>query len=175
VSVRSVRGTLRTPDVRRSVETLLRGTKLCAIATVGPGPRAHVNTAYFAFGPDFALYFYSYPDSRHARHLQRNRTTAVAVFDSRQSWGGADRGLQLFGSTRPLSGLDAEVAARIYARRFRGFRTWVESTTRTDGTFRLVPFRFTPRSVTVFDERRLGGGTFVNVRLPNRSRRHASE
>jgi hypothetical protein len=35
-------------------------------------------------------------------NLRSDRTAAIAVFDSRQTWGGSDRGIQLFGiATRP--------------------------------------------------------------------------
>ena len=34
---------------------LLNAAPLCAIATVAPGSRAHVNTAYFAWSPEFDL------------------------------------------------------------------------------------------------------------------------
>ncbi|MCI4320258.1 MAG: pyridoxamine 5'-phosphate oxidase family protein [Thermoplasmata archaeon] len=174
MSVRTIRGTLATPGVRSGLSSLLAGTKLCAVASVAPDGGAHINTAYFAVSADLAFYFFSYPTSRHARFVRRNPRTAVAIYDSRQVWGRPDRGVQLFGTTRQLSGEAAKRAARVYARRFRGFRGWVRSASAAEGAFRLVPFGFTPRALTLFDERRFGSGVFVNVRIPRRKRRASS-
>jgi uncharacterized protein YhbP (UPF0306 family) len=171
VKVRSVAGTLATPGVRRSLLEILQQNDLCAVATVSPGRQAHVNTVYFAFGKDLALYFYSYPTSRHAQNLRRIGSTAVAVYDSRQSWGGSDKGLQLFGFARQATGKRATDAARIYGGRFPAFRTWVRSMEASEESFELVPYHFTPTELTVFDERRLGSGVFVHVRLPGRTPR----
>jgi uncharacterized protein YhbP (UPF0306 family) len=57
---------------------------LCAIATVSPGNRAHVNTAYFAWSREFELVWLSEPAARHSRNLRANSTAAIAVYDSSQ-------------------------------------------------------------------------------------------
>jgi hypothetical protein len=133
------------------------------MSTVGARGRSHIHTAYFAYGPDLAIYFYSYATSHHARNLERNRSMAVAVFDSRQVWGRSDQGVQLFGYGRRLEGRQRELAASIYGRRFPGFRRWVHTLERTDGRFGLAPFRFTPSRLVLFDERAFGSGVFVRI------------
>lgn len=45
----------------------------------------------------------------------------VAVFDSHQTWGGDNRGIQLFGSAAQGVGAAAAYAKRTYARRFPGY------------------------------------------------------
>src|SRR5207302_10941649 len=72
-------------------------SKLCASATVAPGTRAHVNTAYFAWGPSFEIVWLSAPEARHSRNIRADPSAAVAVYRSTQTWGGSDRGIQLFG------------------------------------------------------------------------------
>lgn len=97
---------------------------------------------------------------------------AVAVFDSHQRWGGADRGVQLFGAGSEAVGPSAGVAAAAYSRRFPGFEKWRARTERDEGVFRLRPFRFRPRRAKLFDERSLGSGRFVEVVVPvDRSKR----
>ena len=144
------------PRLRTLLESLLDASVLCAIATVA-GTRAHANTAYFAWSDDFRLVWISDPGATHSQNLRRNSSAAVAVFDSRQVWGKPDRGLQLFGTARELRGRAAERAQEVYARRFRGY----------DGAalrdYRLYELR--PRRVKLFDERALGGGTFVSARI----------
>lgn len=83
---------------------LLGASTLCAIATVTGGGRAHVNTAYFAWSPDLDLVWISDPGSRHSRNLRERSSAAISVYDSHQTWGERDPGIQLFGTARELTG-----------------------------------------------------------------------
>jgi len=133
---------------------LLDASTLCAIATVSPGGRAHINTAYFAWGPGFEIVWLSAPDARHSRNVRANASAAVAVFRSTQTWGGSDRGIQLFGRARELRGRAALDAERLYAKRFRAYEGDLPA-------FRF--YRLQTLRMKLFDERVLGGGTFVSV------------
>lgn len=144
--------------LRALARELLEASTLCALATVGRGGRAHVNTAYFAWAPDFRLVWLSEPRAAHSRNLRLEPSAAVAVYDSTQAWGTADRGIQLFGSAR-AGGADAD---EVYASRFPDFR----------GS-RLASYRFyelVPRRLKLFDEEALGPGTFVTARVSPRGR-----
>jgi uncharacterized protein YhbP (UPF0306 family) len=134
---------------------LLEASALCSIATLSPGKRPHLNTAYFAWSPDVGLVWLSDPHARHSRNLEANGRTAIAVYDSNQSWGRPDRGIQLFGTARPVGGGAARECAALYRRRFPGYA----QTEPTD--YRL--YRFTPRRVKIFDEPALGAGVFVTA------------
>ena len=136
---------------------LLDASPLCAIATVSPGSRAHVNTAYFAWSPEFEIVWVSDPGARHSRNLSANATVALAVFASDQAWGESDRGIQLFGSTDEAKGNIAERAEEVYASRFQRAREVAQ----TD--YRLYVFR--PRRVKLFDERALGAGVCVTAKV----------
>jgi uncharacterized protein YhbP (UPF0306 family) len=132
---------------------LLEASTLCAISTVGPRGRAYVNTAYFAWAPDLRIIWLSDPGSRHSRNLRANGSAAVAVYDSTQTWGEPDRGIQALGDARG-GGPDAEA---IYAARFAAYEP------RTDYRF----YELVPRRLKLFDERALGAGTFVTARVRN--------
>jgi uncharacterized protein YhbP (UPF0306 family) len=136
---------------------LLDASSLCAIATVGPGTRAYVSTAYFAWNSDFDVVWLSEPRSRHSRNLLANATTAIAVYDSDQAWGEPDRGIQLFGSAHSLDGEDAEGAALLYAQRFPAFGEARQSA--------YCLYRFRPRRLKLFHERAFGVGTFVTAAI----------
>jgi uncharacterized protein YhbP (UPF0306 family) len=139
--------------LRTIAEELLEASTLCAIATVARGSRAHVNTAYFAWTRELRLIWLSNPSAAHSRNLRATRSTAVAVYDSSQTWGEPDRGIQLFGVAGETS-RDGEAA---YAARFPGYED-----------SRLDAYRFyelVPRRVKLFDERALGPGTFVTARV----------
>ncbi len=157
-SVRVVRSDRRVSARRldRIAHRLLRASTLCAIATVSPTGRPHVNTAYFSSSDALEIVWLSAPDSAHSRNVRANASAAIAVYDSTQTWGGADRGIQLFGRARELRGRAAVDAGRRYARRFGA----MEDTLRT---FRV--YRFRPTRVKLFHERELGGGTFVTARV----------
>jgi Pyridoxamine 5'-phosphate oxidase len=83
---------------------LLGASTLCAIATVSPGCRAYVNTAYFAWSDGFDLVWLSEPHAKHSSNVRARGTVAVAVYDSSQWWGKPDRGIQLFGTAREVMG-----------------------------------------------------------------------
>jgi uncharacterized protein YhbP (UPF0306 family) len=136
--------------------SLLDASTLCAIASVG-GKQAHVNTAYFAWGDGFRLIWLSEPGAKHSRNVRDNASVAIAVFDSHQAWGKPDRGIQLFGSTRELSGKSVEQAERIYGDRFPDFRR------QDNSAYAFYGLR--PRSLKLFDERTLGRGVFVTARV----------
>ena len=139
---------------------LLDASTLFALATVAPGGRAHVNTAYFAWNASFDIVWLSAPDARHSRNIHRDPSAAIAVFDSRQRWGGKDRGIQLFGRAVETRGRGASEAERLYARRFRDYEI---------GEYPAYRFyRFRPRRLKLFDERAFGGGVFVTARVTPR-------
>ena len=151
-----VRRIAKHPATRRLVamtRRLLDQSKLCAIATVSPGARAHVNTAYFAWGPSFEMVWLSAPEARHSRNIRANPSTAITVYRSTQTWGGSDRGIQLFGTARELRGRDARAAEQLYAARFKAYAEI--------DTYRF--YRLRPRRMKLFDEHALGGATFVTV------------
>jgi uncharacterized protein YhbP (UPF0306 family) len=141
--------------IRAEARRLLDGSRLCAIATVSPGYRAHVNTAYFAWSREFELVWLSEPAARHSRNLRANSTAAIAVYDSSQSWEKPDRGIQLFGSAREVAAPAARPAERVYARRFP------ECAQADLSAYRF--YRFRPSRMKLFDEAALGAGVFVTA------------
>lgn len=161
--------------VRSSLSGILTETALASIATVAPGARAHINTAFVAYSTDLEFYFLSDPASTHAQNLLRNPSMGVAIFRSAQHWGGNDRGAQLFGTARRLRGAPAQEARRVYARRFPLYARWLrgqraEERVLADGLRTLSFFRFVPQRLQILDEGRFGVATFVNASI-RRSRR----
>ena len=139
--------------IRSIAEDLLEASTLCAIATVGPRSSAHVNTAYFAWAPDLRIVWLSEPGARHSRNLRTNPSVAISVYDSGQSWGKPDRGIQIFGQAHAGS----EDAEEIYARRFPD--------SRDSGLSAYRFYELVPRRIKLFDEQALGTGTFVTARV----------
>jgi uncharacterized protein YhbP (UPF0306 family) len=152
--------------ITAAAQKLLDASTLCTIATVTAAGRAHINTAYFAWSPAFDIVWMSEPRATHSRNLRGNDSVAIAVYDSSQTWGKPDRGIQLFGSAREIGGENDNQAETLYAKRFPDF-------TETDlSAYGFYVFR--ARRLKLFDERALGAGTFVTARL-TRDRRLAWE
>ena len=141
---------------------LLDASTLCAIATVTPEGSAHVNTAYFAWTAQLDVVWLSDPDATHSRNLGSNVTSAIAVYDSGQSWGGQDHGIQLFGPAVEAEGAAASTAEAAYASRFPAYRRQPTS------SYRFYVFR--PTRVKLFHERELGGGCFVTATVDEAGR-----
>ncbi len=134
----------------------MNAAPLCSLATVSPEGKAHINHMYFAWSGWFDVYWISDADSIHSRNLIKNHTAAVTVHDSHQTWGKPDRGMQLFGTAGVVTGRAAGEAAKTYAARFKDF----------DADSSDLPYyRFRPRTVKLFDERNLDGGTLVSARV----------
>jgi uncharacterized protein YhbP (UPF0306 family) len=134
----------------------MNAARLCALSTVSPGGRAHINHMYFAWSDRYEVIWISDPDSIHSRNLTRTRSAAVTIFDSHQTWGRPDRGIQLFGTAAVTTGKATLEARRIYRRRFRDYDADADD---------LPAYRFRPRTVKLFDERSLAGGTLVTARV----------
>jgi len=163
----SARHSARSPSerrIRRSLDRILKQNVLCAVATVGPRGRAHVHICYFAVSPELDLFFLSDPRSRHAANLDRRPSAAIAVFSSEQSWGGQDRGAQLFGRCARVPPGEKERARRIYAARFPELAM-------NPSVRQLAFYRFVTRRVTVLDEREFGDAVLVKLAMGRRSAR----
>jgi uncharacterized protein YhbP (UPF0306 family) len=140
-------------ELEAASRELLDASTLCAVATVTPAGDAYINTAYFAWSPELDVVWLSDPDARHSRHLGKSGTAAVAVYDSSQTWGKPDRGIQLFGAAHPAEAAASGAAEAVYAERFPEFQV-------TDlSSYRFYVFR--PHRVKLFDEGRFGAGLFV--------------
>jgi uncharacterized protein YhbP (UPF0306 family) len=135
---------------------LMNASTLCAIATVAPRQRAYISHVYFAWTDSFEVSWISDPESRHSRNLAMNSSAAVTVYDSRQVWGRPDRGIHLFGAATEVDGRRAGDAKQAYAARFPTYGG-------VDDSLRV--YRFRPRTVQLFDERSLAGGTLVTARV----------
>jgi uncharacterized protein YhbP (UPF0306 family) len=112
---------------------------------------------YFASTVRFDVVWISDAESRHSRNLLTNPSAAVTIYDSHQTWGRPDRGIQLFGTAGAVSGRAAEQARRAYSARFPSYDASLADS--------LPIYRFRPRELKLFYERVLGGGTLVTAKV----------
>ena len=138
--------------LERVARRLMNASPLCALATIAPGGRAHINHMYFAWSDRYEIVWISDADSLHSRNLTKNSSAAVTIFASNQVWGKPDRGIQLFGT----AGVAPDEVKQVYGRRFRDYDAEADD---------LPAYRFRPRTVKLFDERSLAPGTLVTARV----------
>jgi uncharacterized protein YhbP (UPF0306 family) len=143
--------------IAATARRLLDASQLCAIATVDRRGRAYINTAYFAWTPAFALVWLSEPRAKHSTNIRANESVAIAVYDSRQTWGKRDRGIQVFGSAARVRGSGAGEFERAYAERFPDYAP------ADMPAFRLYVLH--AERLKLFDETDLGPGVFVTARI----------
>ena len=136
---------------------LLDASPLCSLATVTAGGLAHINHMYFGWSPRFEVFWISDPESRHSRNLGLNPSAAITVYDSHQTWGRPDRGIQLSGTASRATGSAVSRGHRAYQARFPSYDPFA------DDAYPL--YRFRPRAVKLFYERVLGTGTLVTARV----------
>jgi uncharacterized protein YhbP (UPF0306 family) len=157
--------------VQRTIYRLLAENVLCSMATITAEGRAHINTAYFSYTPDLKVYFFSHPNALHCQNILSNPSMALAIFSSRQIWGNPDRGLQLFGVCKKVTGREVSKADKLYGDRFAKYTAW-KADLPSDSTGRDYRFyRFVTTELKVFDEKELGAGIFVVARVRGAARR----
>ena len=158
--------------VRRSLFRILRENTLCSTATLTTRNRPHINIAYFCYSDELVLYFLSHPDSLHCRNLSTNPYMAITVFVSSQQWTRPGRGLQLFGTCREATGLQARKAAELYAKRFPAHAQLRACLKPTDTASEYRFYRFVAKSVKILDEGELGDEVFVCASVKRAARSH---
>jgi len=151
--------------LQRSVSRLLAENLLCSIASVTTDSRAHINTAYFSYSPELEIYFLSHQKALHCQNILSNSSMAIAVFSSNQTWGSSDCGLQLFGICKQTTARQADKAAKLYSKRFAQYSAWKASLASDSLGQDYQFYRFVTAELKVFDEKELGAGTFVLVRV----------
>jgi uncharacterized protein YhbP (UPF0306 family) len=152
-------------QIQRSVYQLLAANVLCSMASITTEGSAHINTAYFSYTPDLKVYFLSHPSALHCQNILSNPSMALAIFSSNQTWGSPDRGLQLFGMCKQVTGREASEADRLYGKRFAKYAAWKANFTSDSSGRDYRLFRFITSELKVFDEEELGAGIFVVARV----------
>ena len=152
----------------RSLISILESTPLCSMATVNSDGTSHINTAYFAFDPDWNIYFLTSPKSRHSQNLTRNNSLALTIFDTHQPWGKSPlMGVQIFGMGWLISSDDVEnLAKKCYELRFPRYKKWIKSLTLTEiADLESRFYLFRPTTIKLFDETKFGEETFLEITL----------
>jgi uncharacterized protein YhbP (UPF0306 family) len=145
-----------------SVTDILSGTRLLALATVGPSAAPSICNAYFAFDPSFRLFILTPPATDHSTNIAHDPRVAAAVTDTQQTGDNGKRGLQIAGSAYRATGLDLLDGLAAYRERFPATREVLASSeTLETSTLESRLYVIKPAFVKVFDERIFGPEVWV--------------
>jgi uncharacterized protein YhbP (UPF0306 family) len=139
------------------------------MATRNEAGTLHINTVYFCFSPDLALYFLSRPDSLHGHNVAQVPQVALGVCDTHQLWGDPHTGLQLLGTAALASPDATQEAQGLYAARFprsiEVLRRAREEKLQSPRYSGLHFYRFSPNRVQILDEWEFGEGRFISATI----------
>lgn len=115
-------------------------------------------TVFFAYDPDFCLYFMTDLQTRKAHHIIQNPKIAVAI---NEDWGGKGivRGLQIEGKVKMVEKKEAKEAYFLFARRHPWVKSFIHSEKDLHSkvqTNRL--FKISPQKIIYQDDELFGPG-----------------
>ncbi|MFF3978653.1 pyridoxamine 5'-phosphate oxidase family protein [Streptomyces sp. NPDC001828] len=154
--------------VTESIGSLLDGTRLLSMATVGDDGAPWSHNAYFAYDFDLHLYCLTRPGSGHVRNLVNSAgRVSVTVADTAQAGTpGTRQGLQLQGHCALAAGVQLARGSAVFADRFPAFAGAARAAAVPDPTgSALRLFVFTARDFKVFDEPAFGTDTWISGRI----------
>lgn len=141
--------------VRRSVYHILESNTLCSMSTVTRENKSHISIGYFAYTKkgELQIFYLSYPGSLHSKNLLSNSSMGITIYDSKQEWGGHDRGIQLIGTCREVKGSLHSRAEAVYGNRFKKYLRWAKEFAKEKGSeFPMRFYRFIPQRMMIVDE-----------------------
>lgn len=150
--------------LNESLDHLLRENSLGAMASVR-GTEAYVNTAYFVYTDELALYFLSQPTDTHSGNIVENHSVAVAIWGTPEHWGENLHGVQFFGTCEQLGfGTELVTAMRLFLQRFPAFKAVMKQPGEfADGVAsRMYAVRVS--SLKLLDEPRFGRRKYIEIK-----------
>lgn len=156
------------PDDRlnASISDILNNNILLAMATVKDG-ESYINTAYYCFNSRLHFYILTEPSTQHSQNVVKNRSAALAIYDSRQPWDGDKRGLQIFGECELATGTEVEEATHLYLERFPGLSKWIRTADDFHkGIINSKMYSIRTRWLKILDEVNFGKENFITLTVP---------
>jgi uncharacterized protein YhbP (UPF0306 family) len=155
-------------DLRERVAHYLRDHHTMTLATFGAtgagasdaagagaagaqdSPAPHAASVFYAVDEALRLVFLSKPTSAHGLHIGAGAAVAVTVTEQYDDWEQI-RGVQLWGSAKPLSGAAKVAAMAVYLRRFPFVRDLMEQPRLAASMRKVAVYRVDPRRAAFTD------------------------
>lgn len=153
--------------VRTSIDDILGKNDLLTMATSREG-NPHAATMFYAETGDLVLYVLTYPDSRHARHLQEDPSVALTVYSTDQKFTDEKQGLQLSGEAKLVEDGECGKALETYSEKFPGTEEFASDPSDVEDLESSF-YRIEIERVKVFDEPRFGTETWVVAGVSRRN------
>ncbi len=88
-------------DLKKQIDEYLKTQRLMSVATFGDFP--WIANLYYVHDSDLNLYFLSKQWREHCQAIEKNSKVAVAIADSSQPIYKPQKGLQIWGTARPVN------------------------------------------------------------------------
>jgi uncharacterized protein YhbP (UPF0306 family) len=150
-------------EAEQSIQEILEQNDLLSLATVSEKEKAFNATAFYVFDDNFKFYILTEPETDHGENLEENSSASLSIYNSKQEWGDAKKGLQVFGEAEHISEEDkVSMALKLYLERFPELKQWVSQPgemENIDSEFYIIR----PERIKIFDEPKFGTETWVNM------------
>lgn len=153
-------------DLRKSVEEILESNKLLSMATTKNKTESYINTAFFSYNDQLDFFILTDPKSQHSQNLNKNNSIALSIFDSRQSWAGDLKGLQLMGTAKQASSTEGAEGLTLYMKRFAALKDFVEhpeDIIRGKSVLNSRIYIIKTHWLKIFDSKRFGDDVFIPI------------
>ena len=152
-------------QLAESITDILNNNTLAAFSNI-MGEESYIFTSYFAYSDKLELYYFSGQTTQHVKNLDRNKSTAVAVWNPTVNWGKDLQGIQLFGTSQLVQGIAIAEAIMLYTKRFVNFADIIKMPEDfakgiTESRFFVVKVK----TLKLIDEVRFGHRNYITVEL----------
>ncbi len=147
-----------------SVIEILEENKLCSMATIKDGDQSYINTAFFCFNNHLDFFILTDPKSQHSQNLEQNKSVALTIYDSRQSWDEDMKGLQFTGECELAKGMKLIEGTALYLKRFAGLKELISHPDDfVKGAIKTRIYIVRTNWLQLFDTERFGDDTFIPI------------
>ncbi len=130
---------------KKIVLEYLKGNRLMTLGTVSNG-KPWGATVFFAYDSSLNIFFYSRPDTKHAKHIIKNSLVSI-VINQDHGTAGQVKGMQIVGRAKLVPDKDFKKHYVIYRKRF----PWADDFREDHRLYRVVP-----TEIHYIDQKRYG-------------------
>lgn len=144
--------------ILKSVRFILDKNSLFTISTLDVRTKNPCSSsAYYSFDDDLNLYFWTDPNAKHSKNIEKNSNVAVNIFDSHQAWGSLLKGVQMRGVARVVTKKELLIGGALYLKRFPNVSQYVKKILDFHSKkFQSKMYKIEPTWIKLFDEELFG-------------------
>ncbi len=141
-----------------SALSIIKANHLLSLGTFDQkGKQPCISSAYYAFDKNFCLYIWTDPNARHSLNIGKNLRVAVNIANTTQPWGSLLQGVQITGTAKKLSGMDALFAGALYLKRYARASKYIKQLSDfSSKKYQSRLYRIEIKTIKILDEKSFG-------------------